>query len=94
MTPEMQSLVEIVAQVGSWVIFLTLFMYERRDHAETRKSLYKELETARLDHMNDLREIANMRQQLYRVQQNVADFHQEQRRGDTGRLPDLSNGTD
>lgn len=74
MTPELQSLADLVANVGVWVVFLGLFIQERKEHADTRKSLYREIEAARLDHMSDLREIANMREKLHRVQGTVQEF--------------------
>ena len=65
MTPEIQALLDIIQQVGLWAIFAWLYVQEKRDHAETRRNLYAQLEAAKSSHMADIREIAGMRQNLY-----------------------------
>ena len=67
MTPEVQSILDIIQQVGMWAVFAWLYMTEKRDHAETRKSKDLEIERLRSAHMADMRELAGLQRSLYRV---------------------------
>lgn len=67
MTPEIQSILDIVQQFGIWVIFAWLYVTEKRDHAETRRRAEQELKEARQAHMSDIRDIAGLQRSLYSV---------------------------
>lgn len=67
MTPEVQTLLDVIQQVGMWAVFAWLYISEKRDHAETRKSKDLEIERLRAAHLADIREIAGIQQGLFRV---------------------------
>lgn len=69
MAPEVQSLLDIIQQVGMWAVFAWLYISEKKDHNETRKANALELSAARAAHLSDIREFARIGQSLYQVNQ-------------------------
>lgn len=66
MTPELEIILKLLSDFVLSGIFAYMFITERRDHAETRKELYKDVENARGEHREDLRQLAGLRQSLQR----------------------------
>jgi hypothetical protein len=76
MTPEVETLIQIVNSVGLWAVFFYLYLDERRSHQKTREDLTLREHAARDAHMSDLREIAGMRADLGRVTRITQEFKQ------------------
>lgn len=53
-------ILNLVQSAGMWVVFLYLYISEKKAHNETRK-----------DYRNDLREVSGLRQNLIRVDGNT-----------------------
>lgn len=69
MTPEVQSLFDIIQQLGFAALFAWLYISEKRDHNATRREKDTELEKSRSAHLADIREFARIAQSLYTVSQ-------------------------
>lgn len=69
MTPDVQALLDLVQQFGIWIVFAWLFITEKRDHAETRRTKDIEIDKVRTAHLSDIREFARLNGNLYSVQQ-------------------------
>ena len=78
MTPEMDTLLQVVNSLGMWALFFYLYWDERKSHQKTRDELTHREQAARDAHMSDLREIAGMRADLSRVARITQEFKQIQ----------------
>ena len=62
---DLSKIIDLIQQLGIWIVFAWLYVNEKKAHQVTRDQ-YRE----------DLREIANLRQNLNRVQTYVRDNQQ------------------
>lgn len=67
MIPEIQTILDVVQSFGWGMVFLYLYLSEKRDHTETRKNKDLEIERLRAAHLADIREFARIGQSLYQV---------------------------
>lgn len=67
------SLIQLANSLGPWVIFMYLYIDERRQHYKTRDELTRRADAIQQAHMEDLREIAGMRTNLSRVSSIVRE---------------------
>jgi len=64
-TVDFAQIVDLIQQLGIWIVFAWLYVNEKKAHQHTREQ-YRE----------DLREIANLRQNIGRVQTYVGEAKQ------------------
>lgn len=76
MSPELDTLLQVVNSLGTWALFFYLYWDERKSHQKTREEMTRRESLARDSHMHDLREIAGMRADLGRVARITQEIKQ------------------
>lgn len=58
---DLNSIYEIIVQLGMWTVFLWLFVREQRAHTETRKAFDKRVQELQDKHNEDVRNLSGLR---------------------------------